>query len=152
MTGTILSLVLLVSNAQAQSRWQELKTGEQITACFESKAKQAAAPLFGKWITRPAYNRASDLFEAEWYDSVGGNASFRLVTGAPPAMIQCRWVKGEASFSRAPAEGVVCAPTMANGTVYAELVRNVRLSQGQTAMADRVPVMALQGNRLWCTN
>ncbi|MEQ1877846.1 MAG: hypothetical protein ABL958_14485 [Bdellovibrionia bacterium] len=152
MTRTILSLVLLASTASAQSRWTELKTGDQVAQCFATKAAQIAAPLFGRWISQPRFNPQGNVFEASWRDSVGGSGALRLETGAPPAMIQCQLVRGKSSFSKADVTGIVCASMMANGTVMAELTRNVQLSQGQTAMSEEVPVMALQGNRLFCTN
>lgn len=151
MTRIILLTALLVSTAQAQSKWRELKDGSQILECFINKTLVVAKPLFGRWRTPPTYNARTNTFEATWSDSVGGTGHFEIATGAPPAMLSCQWTQGSSGLG-SPVAGIICAPNMANGIVVGQFSRGVRMTRETARMSEDVPVMMIKGDRIWCTN
>jgi len=152
MNRFILSLFVCFVSIQAGSNnWNELKTGDDVLKCFGARAQSLAAPLFGGWRAQPAFNPEEKTFTATWDDRVGGGGSLRLVTGAPPALLNCEWARGKNLFDQ-NVTGIVCVTTMNNGVVYADFDRAVRLSRETAKSAEKIPLIVIQNRKMWCTN
>lgn len=149
MIRIMLTLTVLLASV-AQANFREIKTGDDVLACFADRAKIVATPFFGRWTVPASFSRGKQ-FVAQWNDSAGGNASLVLETGKPPAMIYCDYARTKTALGL-ETTGLVCLPTMANGIAYARLTRNVALAKDTAAVDEQVPLLILKNNKLWCTN